>query len=892
MEEKKYYSKDIEEVYKQFKTSQKGITDTEAVKRLEQNGPNKLKEAKKKTMLSRFIDQFKNIMIVILIIAAILSAIVGIQNGEGITDSIIIFVVIFLNAILGVVQESKAEAAIDALKKMSVPFIKVRRNGKVESIKTEDIVCGDIVLVEAGDFIPADMRIIESASLTVEESALTGESLPVHKQIDVISEKTPLAERTNMLYSGSSVAYGRGEGIVVATGMDTEIGKIASALNNEKEGLTPLQRKIDEISKILSIIVVIIAVIMLVVGRVKGDDLMSTFMMAISLAVAAIPEGLVAVITITLAIGVQKMAKENATIRKMSSVETLGCTQIICSDKTGTLTQNKMTVKRIYLNQKEYFVDDLTYKKEVDDVTMTEFANILTLCNDSKPSFEDNKNIFLGDPTETALVYFTEELNFSKEALEKENKRVAEVPFESERKMMSTINKFGDEYKVFTKGAVESILARCTSILENGTIQTLTEEKKNEIIKVNSNMADNAIRVLATAYKKIKQIPDEVTSATVETDLVYVGLVGMIDPPRKEAKDAVKKCYEAGMIPVMITGDNKQTAMAIAKDLGILENEEQATTGEELDKLSDEEFAKKVLDYRVYARVSPDNKIRIVKAWQAHDKIVAMTGDGVNDAPALKGADIGVGMGITGTEVSKSVSSMILTDDNFATIVSAVKEGRKIYKNIQNVIVYLLASNLAEVLIIFFATLFGHHILLPIQLLWINLISDSLPALALGCEEADKNIMKQKPRSAKESFFNPFLSARVIVPSILKAAIILGIYFYELSVSGSSVLATTMAFMTLALEETLYAMVCRSDRKLIIKQGITKNKVMLATVVSTIVLQYAIILIKPLADMFKLQQLSLTQHLIVIGTAVFAMLVSELIKVILAKIFLKEEKTK
>ena len=888
MKEEKCYAKTVEEVYKLYKTSAKGITDKEANKRLEEYGLNKLKEAKKKTMLSRFIDQFKNIMIIILIIAAILSAIVGMQNGEGITDSIIIFVVIILNAILGVVQESKAEAAIDALKKMSVPYIKVRRNGKIESVKTEEIAVGDIVLVEAGDFVPADIRLIENATLTVEESALTGESLPVHKRLEVLEENTPLAERFNMIYSGSSIAYGRGEGIVVATGMNTEIGKIATALNEEKEGLTPLQRKIDEISKVLSILVVIIACIMFVVGRLKGDDLMSTFMMAISLAVAAIPEGLVAVITITLAIGVQKMAKEKATIRKMSSVETLGCTQIICSDKTGTLTQNKMTVKRLFVNGEEYFTKEDKYKK-VDKVTMNEYACILTLCNDSKPSEENGKKIFLGDPTETALVDFTSILGYNKEKLEKECKRVSEVPFDSERKMMSTINEYGASYKVYTKGAVESILERCTKILENGAVKTLTKTKIKKILEVNSGMANNAIRVLALAYKEINKIPDEVNSATVETDLIFTGLVGMIDPPREEAKGAVAKCYEAGMIPVMITGDNKETAMAIARELGILHSDDEAITGEELDNLSDKEFAKAVLKYRVYARVSPDNKIRIVKAWQAHDKVVAMTGDGVNDAPALKGADIGVGMGITGTEVSKSVSSMILTDDNFATIVSAVKEGRKIYKNIQNVIVYLLASNLAEVFIIFIATLCGYHILLPIQLLWINLISDSLPALALGFEGADKNIMKQKPRSAKESFFTPFLTLRVVVPSIIKTMIILGIFFYEISVSNNPLLATTMAFMTLALEETLYAMVCRSDRKTIVEQGIFKNHIMLAIVIGTIVLQYAVILIEPLRNMFKLEALSLSQHLIVIGASLGAMIASEIIKIILAKIFLKEK---
>ncbi len=889
MEEKRYYLQEVDEVIKELESDKNGLSSEEANVRIEKFGHNKLKEAKKKSMFAKFIDQFKNVMIIILIIAAILSAIVGIKEGEGITDSIIIFIVITLNAILGVVQESKAEAAIEALKKMSTPFIKVKRDGKVHSIGTEELVPGDIVLLEAGDFVPADMRIIENASLKAEEAPLTGESVPVEKVVEKLEgENVVLAERVNMLYSGSSVVYGRGEGVVTGTGMNTELGKIASALNMEKEGLTPLQRKMEEISKVLSIIVIIVAAIMVVTGIVQGDDIITVFMMAISLAVAAIPEGLPAVITITLAIGVQKMAKANATVRKMSSVETLGSTQIICSDKTGTLTQNKMTVTHLVVNGEKKSVEDFK-KDDVDSTTLNELIKALVLPNDSKKTEENGEIKYLGDPTETALVIYAEKIGYNKEEMDSANPRTSEVPFDSERKLMTSINKSSEGFKVYTKGAVESILDRSTQILENGVISELTQAKKDEIIAINKTMANNALRVLAFAYKQLKTMPEKVNTLTVEKDLVYVGLVGMIDPPRPEAKDAVAKCFEAGMIPVMITGDNKETAVAIAKDLGILQDVSQAVVGEDIDKMDDEEFNKKVLDFRVYARVSPENKIRIVKAWKSHGKIVAMTGDGVNDAPALKGADIGVGMGITGTEVSKSVSSMVLTDDNFATIVSAVKEGRKIYKNIQNVIAYLLASNLAEVMIIFVATLFNHHILWPIQLLWINLISDSLPALALGFEEADKNIMKQAPRDSKEKFFNPFLIARIVVPSILKSAAILGIFFFILNTTGDKKIATTMAFMTLALEETLFAAVCRNDRKSIVSQGIFSNKIMLIVILGTLVLQYTIILVPALRNIFDLVELTPEQLGMSALTALGVIILTELLKPILNIIF-KEHK--
>ena len=708
----KYYNIETKEILESLNTTENGLNADEAKNRLLKNGPNKLKETKKKGILSKFISQFKDLMLIILIISAILSALVSVKTGESFTDTIVILFVVVLNAILGVIQESKAEKAIEALKDMSLPYIKVKRDGKVQSIKTEEIVVGDIVLVEAGDSIPADMRILHNHSLRVEEAALTGESVPVDKQDAVIpgDKEISLGDRTNMLYSGSSVVYGRAEAIVVSTGMDTELGKIAEAISNQKVEITPLQKKINELSKVLTVIVIVIAVLMFFIGMLEGNPILEVFMLAISLAVAAIPEGLSAVITITLAMGVQKMAKEKAIVRKLSAVEALGSTEVICSDKTGTLTQNKMTLRKIYVDmnlvdvENVNNIDEITNENGIVKEDFDMLANISILCNDTTFGEDKGAKVLLGDPTETCLVDFGKKVGFDKEEMEKQHPRMDELPFDSTRKMMTTVNEFEDKYVILTKGAVESILDKSNKILLNGKVEEVTSELKEQILAENLSMAKDALRVLACAYRitEKKEVIDK-----SEEDLIFVGLVGMIDPPRKEAKRAVEKCFNAGMIPVMITGDNIDTAMAIAKELGILKEGNKAITGLELDKLSDEELYSQVEDIRVYARVSPENKIRIVKAWKKRGKIVAMTGDGVNDAPALKGADIGIGMGITGTEVSKSVSSMVLADDNFATIVVAVKEGRRIYNNIQNVIAYLLASNLAEVLIIFIATLFN-----------------------------------------------------------------------------------------------------------------------------------------------------------------------------------------
>ncbi len=892
--EQKYYKMDTKEVLLKLKTNPNGLNPKEAKNRLNKDGPNKLKEANKKGIISKFIDQFKNIMIIILIISAILSAIVSVETGESFTDTIIILFVVVLNAILGVIQESKAEKAIEALKNMSLPYIKVKRSGNILNVKTEELVVGDIVLIEAGDYIPADMRIIVNHSLRTEEAALTGESTAIDKIEDVISTSNdiPLGDRLNMLFSGSNVVYGRGEAVVVATGMNTELGKIAKAISTQQAEITPLQKKMNELSKVLSIIVVVIAVIMFVVGYLEGNRIIDVFMLAVSLAVAAIPEGLSAVITITLAIGVQKMAKEKAIVRKLSSVEALGSTEVICSDKTGTLTQNKMTLRQIYFDNVLLDITNLRSSKDLksrnifceSDLDM--LSNIFMLCNDTKFGEDKGRKIKLGDPTETALIDFGEKLGYNKEKMEQIYKRIDEIPFDSNRKMMTTINEFNNEHLLSTKGAVESVLLSCDRILINGKVQKLDEVLKNRILQNNMQMAKAALRVLACAYKKI-DISNKLEKK--ENNLIFVGLVGMIDPPRKEAKRAVENCFSAGMIPVMITGDNKDTAVAIAKELGILKNDSEAITGSELDLMSDEQLIKKVNTIRVYARVSPENKIRIVKAWKKNGKTVAMTGDGVNDAPALKGADIGIGMGITGTEVSKSVASMILADDNFATIVVAIKEGRRIYNNIQNVIVYLLASNLAEVLIIFFATLFNKTILLPIQLLWINLVTDTIPAIALGFEKEEKNIMKQKPRNANEKFFTPFLTLRIIIPAVIKTIVMFAIYFF-VERGYNSQMAGAAVFISLSIIEILFSFVCRSDRKPVTKIGIFSNIPMIFCLVGTILLQFFVVTTPVFAEWLKIPEIPSHIHFMIIIASVDCVIIFEFVKVFLAKKFLKQRK--
>jgi len=885
-----YYKSDKDEVLTNLETSEQGLGDEQVKNRLQKYGLNKLKEAKKNSLLSKFIEQFKNLMLIILIIAAIISAVVAyIEKTNDYIDTIVILFVVFLNAILGVIQESKAEKAIDALKEMSLPYIKVKRNGSVVSVKTEELVIGDIVLLEAGDSVPADMRIIKNHSVRVEESALTGESLPVDKTDEklVSNNEISLGDRTNMLYYGSSVVYGRCEAVIVATGMNTELGKIAEALTSQKAEITPLQKKINELSKVLTILVIAIAIVMFFVGYLQGNKVLDVFMLAISLAVAAIPEGLSAVITITLAMGVQKMAKEKAIVRKLSAVEALGSTQVICSDKTGTLTQNKMTLRKIYLDNKLIDVEEINLLEDIlgnniNEEDLGKLLNIIVLCNDTAYGEENGKKVLLGDPTETCLVDFASKIGFDKEKMEQKNPRIDEVPFDSTRKMMTTVNKIDGEKYTFTKGAIESVLNTCTKIIINNEICELTDSIKKEISQKNLEMADSALRVLACAYRE----NNSDKNLREEKDLVFVGLVGMIDPPRKEAKRAVEKCFTAGMIPVMITGDNIDTANAIARELGILEEGYKSVTGIEVDKMTDDELYNQVDKIRVYARVSPENKIRIVKAWKKRGKIVAMTGDGVNDAPALKGADIGVGMGITGTEVSKSVSSMVLADDNFATIIVAVKEGRRIYNNIVNVITYLLASNLAEVLIIFISTLLNNVLLMPIQILWINLVSDTLPAIALGFEKEERGIMHEKPRNSNESIFNPFLVTRVVVFGVLKAIMVFLMYFI-LSNTYTSEIAKSATFITLCLVEILFSFICRSDKKSVFKIGLFANKPMILCIVGAILLHVVILIVPTLSSLLGIAAMPDSIYYIIILTTITTIVVLEIVKLIIAKVLKK-----
>lgn len=880
MEELEWYNFEEDEVIKKLESSHDGLTTNEAEKRLNENGYNRLKEPPKKKIYERIIEQFKNVMIIVLIISAIISGIIGFVTEEGIIDSLIIFFVVIVNAVLGVMQESKADKAIDALKKLSIPYIKVKRDGVIKNIKTEELVVGDIVLVEAGDFVPADMRIIKCASLKVQESALTGESVPIDKQAASInSNEVVLAERINMIYSGSSVTYGRAEGIVVSIGMNTELGKIANELTKEKETMTPLQKKMDEISKMLSIIILVIASVMFLFGIGTGQKMLEMFMLSVSLAVAAIPEGLPAVITIVLAIGIQKMVKKNVIIRKLSAVETLGCTQIICSDKTGTLTQNKMTVMEIYLNGNTYNATHID-KKVVEQNEFDEFTNALLLCNDTKETIENGENKFLGDPTETCLVEFAQKYGKNKEELETLHARIDEIPFDSTRKMMTTINSFEGQYKVYVKGATESILSRCNKIIIDGEIRNITEDDLININTANRDKAKNALRVLSIAYRDTNTLEETHTTHNTEKDLIFVGLVGMIDPPRPEVKDAVKTCFEAGITPIMITGDNRETALAIAKEIGIIQDESEVMEGKELDNISDDDFMKIVQKYKVYARVSPENKVRIVRAWKSLGNVVAMTGDGVNDAPALKSADIGIGMGITGTEVSKNVSSMILTDDNFASIVSAVKEGRRIYSNIKKAIGYLLCSNAGEIVAIFIATLlFNFKILHPIHILWINLVTDTLPALALGQEKAESHVMREKPRDSKKGFFDFSMSSYILTFGVIKGLIVLAVAKYAYMVYDTQDIAITMSFLTLGFLEIFFAITCKSEKSLL-KINIFNNIYLIGATILGIGMQALLILIPKVREWFDLAVLNKEQWMIVIFSSVSIIVVSEIIKLL------------
>ncbi|NLK88434.1 MAG: cation-translocating P-type ATPase [Clostridiaceae bacterium] len=860
----KYYLEEADAVLASQETARNGLDAGQAVHRLEKYGLNRLAEGKKKTVIQRFFEQMKDPMVIVLIAAAVVSGI-----AAEIADAIIILMVVVLNSVLGVVQEGKAEKAIEALARMASPYSKVRRNGHVSHIKSEEIVPGDIVLLEAGDAVPADMRLIEASSLKIEEASLTGESVPSEKSSHAIAEgenDIPLGDRHNMAYMGTSVVYGRGEGVVVETGMNTEMGKIAEILSRTEEEKTPLQKTLAGLSRILSICVLGISVFIFIFGVLQsggftGGHVLEMFLLAISLAVAAIPEGLVAVVTVVLSIGVTRMSKRNAIIRKLTAVETLGCTQVICSDKTGTLTQNKMTVV-------DTFGD------------AARLAAAMALCNDAELS-EDRSEV-IGEPTESALVRYAYELGYVKDELEDKTPRVADAPFDSMRKMMSTIHRDESGKLVqYTKGAPDELLKICSHMLLDKDIIPLTDELRQRVLDENKRMAGKALRVLGAAEKELGMLPEKISPEALEKDMTFIGLTGMIDPVRPEVKPAIEECRAAGIKPVMITGDHRDTAVAIARELGIIEDESQALTGTELGQISDEEFEKSVGKYAVYARVQPEHKVRIVSAWKKNNMITAMTGDGVNDAPALRTADIGVGMGITGTDVSKNVSDMVLSDDNFASIVKAVEEGRRIYDNIRKAIQFLLSANLSEVLALFVATLLNFRLFTPIHILWINLVTDTFPAIALGLEEAEPDIMTKPPRKADEGIFAGGMAAGVIYQGIVVAVLTL-ISFY-IGFRQSQITGMTMAFLTLSLCEVFHSLNMRSRTKSIFRLK-TRNKVLIGAMILSFVLTLSVIYIPGINTIFSLEALSLTNLLIGSGLAVMIIPVVETAKLVVSMI--------
>lgn len=874
-----FYTQGVEEVLKSLDTSIDGLSTAQAKERLDAYGYNELDEGEKRSLLSKFIDQFKDLMIIILLVAAALSIIT--EGRHGLTDACIIFAVVVLNAAFGVYQEGQAEAAIEALKNMSSPMARVRRDGNVVEIDSRELVPGDIVLLEAGDVVPADMRLIEAASLKIEEAALTGESVPVEKDItETVEAEAGIGDRVNMCYQNSNVTYGRGTGVVTNTGMYTEVGKIADMLANADESQTPLKQSLEQLSKTLTYLIIAIALVTFLVSVfIRGEQSLEGLMVAVALAVAAIPEGLPAIVTILLSLGTTTLAKRNAIVRKLPAVETLGSTEIIASDKTGTLTMNQMTVEKVYTNGQLQNADT---ELGADNTTL----RIMTFANDTKV---DPDGKLIGDPTETALVQFGLDHNFDVREVLKSEPRVAELPFDSDRKLMSTIHKEPDgSYFVAVKGAPDQLIKRVTRIEINGEVRPITDEDKQAILAINKDLAKQALRVLMMAYKTTSEIPT-LESEVVESDLIFSGLVGMIDPERPEAAEAVRVAKEAGIRPIMITGDHQDTAEAIAKRLGIIDpndTEDRVITGAELNELSDEEFQKVFKQYSVYARVSPEHKVRIVKAWQNEGKVVAMTGDGVNDAPSLKTADIGIGMGITGTEVSKGASDIVLADDNFATIIVAVEEGRKVFSNIQKSIQYLLSANMAEVFIIFFATLFGWDVLQPVHLLWINLVTDTLPAIALGVEPAEPGIMTHKPRGRQSNFFDGGVFGAIMYQGVFQTILVLAVYGWGLvfpehhTQAEIHADALTMAYATLGLIQLLHAFNVKSVYQSVFKVGLFRNKTFNWAIPVAFILLMATIVVPGFNNLFHVSHLSFTQWLAVMVGSFLIVVLVEIVKAI------------
>ena len=871
----KFYCSAKEAVLEELHSDAAGLTQQEAEMRLEQNGKNRLEAAKGKSLLRRFLEQIADPMIIILLIAAFISGVLAVVENDSFTDVVIILAVVIINAVLGVYQESKAEKAIEALQEMSAATSKVLRDGQVQVIHSEDLVAGDVILLEAGDAVPADARVLESASLQVEEAALTGESVPVTKFIDLINledgaKDIPLGDRKNMLYMGSTVVYGRGRAVVTATGMDTEMGKIAHALQQTTDSATPLQKKLNQLSKILTWLVLGICILVFGVqllragGSLDFSFVLDSFMIAVSLAVAAIPEGLAAVVTVVLSIGVTNMSKRNAIIRKLTAVETLGCTQIICSDKTGTLTQNKMTVV-------DTFGPDETL-----------LAQAMALCNDAEM---DAQGQITGEPTEAALVVYAQKLGLDKRTLKKELERCGEAPFDSSRKMMSTVHRTPTGYVQYTKGAPDVIVQKCAYYLKDGNAVPMTEEYAKEIMSANKEMADRALRVLACAQRVWETQPQEHTASYLEQSLCFVGLCGMIDPIRPEVKDAIAQCRQAGIRPIMITGDHIDTAVAIAKELGILRDGAQAVSGMQLDDMDDATFARNFQNISVYARVQPEHKTRIVNAWKNAGYVTAMTGDGVNDAPSIKAADIGVGMGITGTDVTKNVADMVLADDNFATIVGAVEEGRRIYDNIRKSIQFLLGSNLSEVLSIFIATMLGFTVLLPVHLLWINLVTDCFPALALGMEKAERDVMRRKPRKSDAGIFSDGMGFDVAYQGIVVTILVLISFFVGHFMQtgnwhlGDSTHGMTMAFLTMSMAEIFHSLNMRSQRQSIFTLS-TQNKFLYGAAILSLLATTVVCEVPFLAQAFDFETVEWQEYLVAAALGVLVIPIVELVKLV------------
>lgn len=877
-----WFSKSEKDVLNELKVDPKiGLTSKEADTRLEKYGENKLKAKPKKSFIALLMGQLKDVLIYVLLAATVVTFAIGEY-----VDAFIILLVIALNAVIGVIQEYKAEKAIEALQQMTTPKSLVRRDGDLIEVNSEKLVPGDIVIIDAGRYIPADLRLIESANLLIEESALTGESVPSDKDATLIhtDPKTPIGDKSNMAFMSTLSTYGRGEGIVVATAMDTEIGKIAKILDEDSDEMTPLQRRLDELGKVIGFLAIGVCALIFVIALIQKRDLFEMLLTAISLAVAAIPEGLAAIVAIVLALGVTRMSKINAIVKKLTAVETLGSVNIICSDKTGTLTQNKMTVI------KHYTMNDLQeVPTEVKDLKLSKDNELLiksfVLCSDA--TYENGEGT--GDPTEISLVVLGDKYNLTRKNLNLEHERVSENPFDSDRKLMSTLNKEGDNYRVYTKGAIDNLLTISNNALINGEVVPLTEDMKANYLKITNEMSDEALRVLGVAFKDTDGVIDP---KEMENNLTIIGFVGMIDPPRLEVKDSIREAKLAGITPVMITGDHKNTAVAIAKELGIATSIEQCLTGPEIDAISDEEFSRIINDYTVFARVSPEHKVKIVRAYKAQGNIVSMTGDGVNDAPSLKFADIGVAMGITGTDVSKGASDMILTDDNFSTIVHAIEEGRNIYNNIKKSVIFLLSCNLGEVLAILTAILFFWPIpLLPTQILWINLVTDSLPAIALGMDPGDKDVMKNKPRDPKESFFAHGAGIRAIIGGTLIGILTLVAFYFGLKEFGYSLgsqdipediitYARTMAFVVLACSQLFYSLSLRNSTKSIFQIGLFSNIYLVGAIIVGLILQFGVITIPFFADAFKVQNLSLKDWIFVLCFSVIPLIVNELIKLV------------